>query len=87
MWQRTLTEGTQTVFLQTDKSEEVSTKEEVCRVSMYFFGVNVKLMLPFLFQGGHPRPWNTKGRFQKNGFRMAATTQFIAGWFMVTPIS
>lgn len=77
MWQRT----------QTDTSEEVSTKEKVCRVSMHFFGVNVKLMLPFLFQGGHPRPWNSKGRFQKNGLRMAATTQFIAGWFMVTPIS
>lgn len=87
MWHRTLTEPTQTLSLQTDLAEQVSTKEEVCRVSMYFIDVNVKLMLPFLFQGGHPRPWNTKGRFQKNGFRMAATTQFIAGWFMVTPIS
>lgn len=87
MWQRSLTEGTQTLSLQSDLAEEVSTKEEVCSVSMYFIGVNVKLMLPFLFQGGQSRPWNTKGRFQKNGFRMAATTQFIAGWFMVTPIS
>lgn len=44
-------------------------------------------MLPSPFQGRAPRTWDPKRRFQKNGFSVAATTQFIAGWFMVTPIS